>query len=179
MQSLGLMEFRGFVDAVNGLDVALKAANVELQCGSKDGGGLVSVFVTGQVGAVNAAISAVQSALGERLLESSVIPRPAAQVAELLEQMPMKAVPKPEPQQEPRTEPAERESGEAQEEPLAAIEDELRREEEALDAKLSAMTLKELKGLLRAGGAQGWSAERLRRAKKSELIAAIKREQER
>lgn len=217
MKALGLMEFRGYVPAIEGLDTALKAANVGLLRCSKDGGGLVSVFITGDVGAVNAAIAAVQGTLPqEELLETSVIPRPAEQVAQLLENMP-RAPKAPEPSSgAPSAAKAEESSGDASPEaapkalphltqqsegndlpmhqgpdggtapeaqpssdPLAELEEELLKEEKAVREKLSSMTLKELRAAALSMRIEGWSAEKIKKAPRQKLIAAIMREQER
>lgn len=51
MKALGLIEVRGMVPAVEALDSALKAANVNRLDVVKVGGGLVSVLIEGDVGA--------------------------------------------------------------------------------------------------------------------------------
>ncbi|HAT1611481.1 TPA: BMC domain-containing protein [Raoultella planticola] len=58
-QSLGLIETVGLTVAVEAADAALKSANVEL-VGYEltKGGGLVTIKLTGEVGAMNAAVSA-------------------------------------------------------------------------------------------------------------------------
>ena len=64
----------------------LKAANVELIVTEKIGSGLVSVMVRGDVGAVNAAVSAGASTaarLGE-VIATHVIPRPHGDVEKIL-----------------------------------------------------------------------------------------------
>ena len=65
MKALGLIEVRGMVPAVEALDSALKAANVNRLDVVKVGGGLVSVLIEGDVGAVRAAVDAAQAAAGE------------------------------------------------------------------------------------------------------------------
>ena len=62
MKALGLIEVRGMVPAVEALDSALKAANVNRLDVVKVGGGLVSVLIEGDVGAVRAAVDAAQAA---------------------------------------------------------------------------------------------------------------------
>jgi microcompartment protein CcmL/EutN len=58
-QSLGLIETVGLTVAVEAADAAIKSANVEL-VGYEltKGGGLVTIKLTGEVGAMNAAVSA-------------------------------------------------------------------------------------------------------------------------
>ncbi|WP_270995689.1 BMC domain-containing protein [Listeria seeligeri] len=61
-EALGLIEVTGFLGAVVAADTCLKAANVELiQC-EVIKGGLTTVELTGDVGAVNAAIEAGKAA---------------------------------------------------------------------------------------------------------------------
>ena len=58
MKALGMIETRGLVAAVEAADAMVKAANVSLQCKEHVGGGLVTVMVRGDVGAVKAATDA-------------------------------------------------------------------------------------------------------------------------
>ncbi len=86
MQALGMIELYGYVPAVEALDAALKAANVRLNSVTKVKGGLVAVFVTGDVGAVKAAIDAAAAA-AERVgtvVSVHVIPRPADGIGDIL-----------------------------------------------------------------------------------------------
>ena len=50
--ALGLIETRGLVGAIEAADAMLKAANVSLVGYEKVGGGLVSIMIRGDVGAV-------------------------------------------------------------------------------------------------------------------------------
>jgi ethanolamine utilization protein EutM len=78
MESLGMLETKGFVTLVEASDAMMKAANVEFLGWDKVGSGLVTVFVTGDVAAVKAATDAGASA-GSRVGEVvgvQVIPRP-------------------------------------------------------------------------------------------------------
>lgn len=86
MKALGLIEVRGMVPAVEALDSALKAANVNRLDVVKVGGGLVSVLIEGDVGAVRAAVDAAQAAAGKigTVISTHVIPRPAAEVTEMI-----------------------------------------------------------------------------------------------
>lgn len=80
MQALGLIETRGFLPAIECLDIMLKSAQVELIEKCNVGGGLVTIMVTGDIGAVQASVEAGASAaqqLGSDVLVSRhVIPRP-------------------------------------------------------------------------------------------------------
>ena len=56
--ALGMIETRGVVPAIEAADAMVKAANVTIIGHVKAGGGLVSVLVRGEVGAVKAATDA-------------------------------------------------------------------------------------------------------------------------
>ena len=53
-EALGMVETRGFVGAVEAADAMVKAADVKLMSKQTVGGGLVTVMVRGDVGAVKA-----------------------------------------------------------------------------------------------------------------------------
>lgn len=80
MQALGLIETKGLVAATESADAMLKAAHVNLLEKTYVGAGLVSIAVTGDVGAVKAAVEAGGEAvrkINENLLISQhIIPRP-------------------------------------------------------------------------------------------------------
>jgi len=85
-EALGLIETRGFVGAVEAADAMVKSAQVELIGKQQVGGGLVTVLVKGDVGAVKAATDAGAAAaekVGE-LVSVHVIPRPHADVELIL-----------------------------------------------------------------------------------------------
>ena len=69
MKALGMIELYGYLAAVEALDSALKAANVSSLGATKVGGGLVTVMVEGDVGAVKASMDAAASA-AERVGEN-------------------------------------------------------------------------------------------------------------
>jgi ethanolamine utilization protein EutM len=80
VQALGLIETKGLLAAVESADAMLKAANVNLVEKTLVGGGLVTMTVTGDVGAVKAAVeagaAAVEQLKSELLVSKHVIPRP-------------------------------------------------------------------------------------------------------
>ncbi len=80
MQALGLIETRGLIGAIESADAMLKAAEVRLLERTYVGGGLVTVTVTGDVGAVKAAVDAGAAAVRQLsatlLISEHVIPRP-------------------------------------------------------------------------------------------------------
>ncbi|EJL40211.1 carboxysome shell protein [Brevibacillus agri] len=76
--ALGMIETRGLVASLEAADAMVKAASVTLVGKVHVGGGIVTVLVTGDVGAVKAATEAGSAAaqrVGE-LLSAHVIPRP-------------------------------------------------------------------------------------------------------
>lgn len=86
MNALGMVETRGLVGAIEAADAMVKAANVEIVGREQVGGGLVTVMVRGDVGAVKAATDA-GAAAAERvgdLKSVHVIPRPHSDVEVIL-----------------------------------------------------------------------------------------------
>jgi ethanolamine utilization protein EutM len=84
--ALGMIETKGLVAAIEAADAMVKAANVTLYGKELVGGGLVTVIVRGDVGAVKAATDA-GAAAAERvgsLVSVHVIPRPHGEVESIL-----------------------------------------------------------------------------------------------
>lgn len=84
--AIGLIETKGLVGSIEAADAMVKAANVSLIGKEKIGGGLVTIIVEGDVGAVKAAVDAGASAakrVGE-LISVHVIPRPHADLVRIL-----------------------------------------------------------------------------------------------
>ena len=77
-EAIGLIETKGMIAAVEGLDAALKAANVTFVDQHKVGNGMVALLFEGDVSAVKAAIDAGVAAGGKlgQIVSSSVIARP-------------------------------------------------------------------------------------------------------
>ena len=85
MKTYGFIETRGFVGSIEAADAMVKAANVEIVSHVEIGGGLVTVIISGDVGAVKAAVGAGAEAaqkVGE-LLSAHVIPRPSEGLLDL------------------------------------------------------------------------------------------------
>ena len=85
-EALGMVETKGLVGAIEAADAMVKAANVQLVGKEQVGGGLVTVMVRGDVGAVKAATDAGAAAakrVGE-VVSIHVIPRPHADTEALL-----------------------------------------------------------------------------------------------
>jgi ethanolamine utilization protein EutM len=86
MDAIGMIETRGLVACVEAADAMLKAACVDLVRKDHVGAGLVTVIVTGDVGAVKASVDAGAVAANRlgTLLSTHVIPRPAPDVQLML-----------------------------------------------------------------------------------------------
>jgi len=86
-QAIGLLETKGLISLVQGVDAMLKAANVELVGPMKSvGSALVSATIVGDVAAIKAALDAgAESAasFGE-VVSAHVIARPHDDVAKVL-----------------------------------------------------------------------------------------------
>lgn len=85
-EALGMIETKGLVGSIEAADAMVKAANVHLIGKVHVGGGLVTVMVRGDVGAVKAAVDAGSAAaqrIGE-LVSVHVIPRPHGDVEIIL-----------------------------------------------------------------------------------------------
>ena len=86
LQALGMIETKGLVASIEAADAMVKAANVTLIGKEQVGGGLVTVLVGGEVGALMAATDAGAAAaerVGE-LISVHVIPRPHNEVEFIL-----------------------------------------------------------------------------------------------
>lgn len=85
-QALGMVETKGFTAIVEATDAMVKAADVDAVKYTKIGGGIVSIAVRGDVGAVKAATDAGAAAarrVGE-VLSVSVIPSPDPVVSDFI-----------------------------------------------------------------------------------------------
>ena len=85
-QALGMVETKGLVGSIEAADAMVKTANVHLIGKVHVGGGLVTVMVRGDVGAVKASVEAGGAAakrVGE-LVSVHVIPRPHEDVEAIL-----------------------------------------------------------------------------------------------
>lgn len=92
MKALGMIETRGYVAAIEAVDTMVKSASVEVLGTKEVGGGLVSVFVQGDVGAVKAAVDAAAASvkkLGE-LVSVHIIPKPSDETVALIPAAPKK-----------------------------------------------------------------------------------------
>jgi ethanolamine utilization protein EutM len=84
--ALGMIETKGLVASLEAADAMVKAANVQIIGKVHVGGGIVTVLVTGDVGAVKAATdsgSVAAQRVGE-LISVHVIPRPHNELISIL-----------------------------------------------------------------------------------------------
>ena len=84
--ALGMIETKGLIASIEAADAMVKAANVTLIGKERVGGGLITVLVRGDVGAVKAATDAGAAAaqrVGE-MVSVHVIPRPHGEVETIL-----------------------------------------------------------------------------------------------
>ena len=84
--ALGMVVTKGLICSIEAADAMVKAANVSLIGKVHVGGGLVTVMVRGDVGAVKAATDAGAAAAAKvgELLSVHVIPRPHPEVEFIL-----------------------------------------------------------------------------------------------
>jgi ethanolamine utilization protein EutM len=85
-KALGMIETRGLIGSIEAADAMIKAADVQLVNQEKIDGGLVTVLVEGDVGAVQAAVDAGKEAARRvgQLISAHVIPRPYDEVGNVL-----------------------------------------------------------------------------------------------
>ena len=86
MDAIGLVETKGLVAAIEAADAMVKAANVRLISKEYVGSQLVTVIVTGEVGAVKAATEAGATAAKRigNVVSVHVIPRPHGDVDSII-----------------------------------------------------------------------------------------------
>lgn len=140
MKALGMIETRGLVAAIEAADAMIKAANVTLTCKEQIGGGLVTVMVRGDVGAVKAATDAGAAAaerVGE-LIAVHVIPRPHEELEPILEPAPDQKPGGGKPQ-EPKTPEAPEDAGGAE----TPIEERLAEEKSEAEEPKAEMSIEE------------------------------------
>lgn len=182
MNALGMIETRGLVPAIEAADAMVKAANVTLTRKECIGGGLVTVMIRGDVGAVKAATDAGAAAaerVGE-LVSVHVIARPHEELE------PMVAPPSGGGDDMPDPVPACDESCEENldETPCAEIEhhetastpaEEPQPEptEELTPEKLSSMTVTKLRTTARDLNIDNMTRKEIRFATKEDLVQAI------
>lgn len=180
MQALGMIEVYGYLTAVEALDSALKAANVSRLGVEKVRGGLVTVLVEGDVGAVKAAMDA-SAAAAERVgtvISVHVIPRPADDVTRMLKggKEPEEPTPPTSPEPEEPSEPEISSEPEAPAEPeseSAKAEEAEKAPQDVTVEEMQTMGVDALRRLARALEIKNMTRAEIRFAKKQELIQKI------
>lgn len=177
MQALGMIEVYGYLTAVEALDSALKAANVSRLGVEKVRGGLVTVLVEGDVGAVKAAMDASVAA-AERVgtvISVHVIPRPADDVTRMLKggkEPEEPTPPEPEKPSEPEISSEPDTLSEPESEAVKAEEGEKAPQDVTVE-EMQTMGVDALRRLARALEIKNMTRAEIRFAKKQELIQKI------
>ena len=86
MNALGMVETKGLVASIEAADAMIKTASVKLYGQEESGGGYITIYIRGEIGAVRAAVdagAAAAKAAGE-LVTVHVIARPHQSVEKLL-----------------------------------------------------------------------------------------------
>lgn len=181
MKALGMIELYGYLAAVEALDSALKAANVSSLGATKVGGGLVTVMVEGDVGAVKASMDAAASAaerVGE-VISVHVIPRPHESVGEMLKpstpptpEKSSESDPEPKPEPELKLEPEAETVPEVSETPIAEVSDnavieEPVKAESYTEEMLEKMSVSKLRTIARELQVDNMTREQIRFGKKN------------
>lgn len=91
-EALGLVETRGLVAALVAADAMVKSARVRLVGRQQVGGGLITILVRGEVGAVAAAVDAGIATAAEvgELVSSRVIAGPHGDIEAILNRPPVR-----------------------------------------------------------------------------------------
>ena len=177
MQAFGMIEVYGYLTAVEALDSALKAANVSRLGVEKVRGGLVTVLVEGDVGAVKAAMDA-SAAAAERVgtvISVHVIPRPADDVTRMLKggkEPEEPTPPEPEKPSEPEISSEPDTLSEPESEAVKAEEGEKAPQDVTVE-EMQTMGVDALRRLARALEIKNMTRAEIRFAKKQELIQKI------
>ncbi|MDM8126973.1 BMC domain-containing protein [Paraclostridium benzoelyticum] len=173
MNALGLVETIGYIAAIEALDVCLKSASVEVVGIQKVGQGIVTIEVSGDVGAVKSAVEAAKYAAEKVgvLRATHVIPRLHADVHDaLFKKEDIKSV-----EEETVHEIEEKEVEDIQEEieiDSVDIEKHNEKKDKLEKPNLSNLSVKELKNLAKSLGSKKTYKE-LNALKKEELISLV------
>ena len=191
MKALGLIELLGYCPAVVALDTALKTAEVSFQQISKIDKGIVSLTVTGDVAAVQAAMDAAAAAAEQvgQVLYVHVIPRPHEEVDEMLTPPPTAPVSAPQASSNAKTSDDKKEERVMEEavNMVELVEDadesaqasaktpaDLKALAESLTLEvLEGMTVTELRTVARDLNVTNMTRKEIRFGKKEDLIASI------
>jgi microcompartment protein CcmL/EutN len=93
MNAIGMIETKGLLAAIEGADVMLKAADVTLLDKSSATGGLITITVTGEVSAVQAAVESATASINRLnpslLISKHVIARPSSSLENIMSTTPL------------------------------------------------------------------------------------------
>ncbi len=85
-KSLGLIELPNLADAIQAADIMLKAADIQFETWEKKlGGRLVTIVISGDVAAVQAAVDSAKSKAAGRIVASAVIANPHEELLKIIE----------------------------------------------------------------------------------------------
>lgn len=86
-QALGIIETRSLVAAIQAADTMVKSADVKILDLNYVGSGIISVIVSGEVAAVQAAVANGKGAAESlaEIISTNVIPRPHEEVGKILD----------------------------------------------------------------------------------------------
>lgn len=178
MNALGLVETIGYVAAIEALDVCLKSASVEVVGIQKVGQGIVTIEVSGDVGAVKSAVEAAKYAAEKVgvLRATHVIPRLHADVHDaLFKKEYIKSVEEETVHEIEEKEVEIKEVEDIQEEieiDSVEVEKHNEKKDELEKPNLSNLSVKELKNLAKSLGSKKTYKE-LNALKKEELISLV------
>lgn len=189
MNALGMIETRGLVASIEAADAMVKAANVTLVKKECIGGGLVTVMVRGDVGAVKAATDAGAAAaerVGE-LISVHVIARPHEELEPILgpekTEQPLNDSVEPQlsvqeelPEEvtaQPLQEKPEVQETAAEEKPARAESEPLENPENLMPEELANMTVTKLRSVARTLDVDNMTRKEIRFANKETLVKAI------
>jgi len=184
MAAIGFIETQGLVAAIEAADAMLKAADVRMLERTQVGSGLVTITVTGEVSAVQAAVDAAEATVkrieGATLVSKHVIPRPDQGISSIIATAPVET-------QLPVVEPME---PAPIEEPVAikAVKEEAEVEEEQVEepeptapasvtrhsiSQMKKMKVANLRQIARSLDGIAMSNEEIKKANKKSLIEII------
>lgn len=143
-KAIGLIEVKGYLGAVLAADACLKAANVSLLHVEKIRGGLTTIKLTGDVGAVIAAIEAGVKAVEHTssYVSSHIIPRVHQETTKLLQAVELK-------KEETSLDPLDKEDGVEHSTPVLSVNETVveKKDEEVQDNQTKEKLNKEAKAV--------------------------------
>lgn len=169
--SLGMVETRGLIGAIEAGDVMVKTANVRILDIEYIKNGFVTVKCIGEVAAVKAAVDAASAAAQRvgNLITTHVIPRPAEEIEMILRkpQPPSEASPSTSKKEEPKTVTKKTATPETPDMFAAGKNDDEYR------AQLETMTVPQLRTLARGVGGLNIFGREISKANKELLISEL------